>query len=80
MIVVPSPRLLFTVRVPPASSARSRIEARPTRPLFRNSRLSSGSNPTPLSRISTRRVPDDVSSRTVTSVASACFFTFDRAS
>src|SRR5207247_1132571 len=36
--------------------------------------------PSPLSRTATRRVPQDSSRRTVTSVASACFFTFDRAS
>jgi secretion/DNA translocation related TadE-like protein len=42
---VPDPLTLRTVNVPPASSARSRMEARPTRPLARKSLASAGSNP-----------------------------------
>jgi hypothetical protein len=42
---VPEPLTLRTVKVPPASSARSRMEARPTLPLARKSLASAGSNP-----------------------------------
>jgi len=77
---VPRSRTLRMVNVPPASSARSRIEASPTFPSSRNTRASAGSKPRPSSTTSTRREPGELSMWTCTLEARACLATFDRAS
>ena len=68
------------MNVPFASSTRSRIEARPTRPLCRYSRARPASNPRPSSITSTRSCPPVVSTATVTEIGSACLAVFDSAS
>ncbi len=64
VIVVPRPGEDRTVRVPLASSTRSRIEASPTRPCRRNSRAFALSNPSPSSSTSTRKSSPSVSTWT----------------
>jgi hypothetical protein len=78
--VVPLPGVECTMNVPFASSTRSRIEARPTRPIWRYSRALAESNPTPSSAISKRSWPPTPSTETVTARAFACFVEFERAS
>jgi hypothetical protein len=78
--VVPLPGAECTMNVPFASSTRSRIEARPTRPLCRYSRAFPASKPSPSSMISTRSCPPVVSTATVTETGCACLAEFDRAS
>ena len=68
------------MNVPLASSTRSRIEARPTRPLCRYSRALPASKPSPSSMISTRSWPPVVSTATVTETGCACLAEFDSAS
>ena len=78
--VVPLPGAECTMNVPFASSTRSRIEARPTRPLCRYSRALPASKPSPSSMISTRSWPPVVSTATVTEIGCACLAEFDSAS
>src|SRR5207247_2823845 len=78
--VVPRPGVECTMNVPLASSTRSRMEARPTRPIRRNSRALAASNPTPSSVTSMRSWPATASTATPMRTASACLPAFERAS